>query len=208
MNRKLRIVSMLLSLVLVVSIVTACSDESNKVIVDMDDGVLYASYNSFEDAMNASDIAVLGTIKEIKTSHFPSFDINKEWCSTPIVIEVENVAKGDWHLEGKEITFDALGGETEDKIFMTKAYPTNSLEVGDVVYVFLDLDERYNAYTVISPNMFYVADKNGMFDVEPKMLLELDEGFYKHDGKVEDASFASFMHKANDLASVNNETNK
>lgn len=145
-----------------------CSNSKEIRIVNMDEGVLYASYDTFQDAFDRADIVIFGKIKTIGQSHLASF--NENICHTPVTIEKINMIKGSHSI--KEITYKMRGGNIDNTVYKVEAYPTENIKVGDCLIVFLKKDTRDNEYYVISPNMFFLADKDGAVEMDLNMIPE------------------------------------
>ena len=160
--KKLLIIFFLM--IFVISSFVSCSSEPK--IVELP--AMYASYTSFEEAFYSADLVVYGEVKELKASHFPSWDVNKWFCKTPIVLNVLEVIKGEGI--GETITYESMGGVIGNTKYVSDAYPTDDVKVGSKVLVFLLIDDRDGAYTSISPDTYFLEDENGNIQVSVSFL--------------------------------------
>ncbi|MBE6730733.1 MAG: hypothetical protein E7564_03480 [Ruminococcaceae bacterium] len=160
--KKLLIIFFLM--IFVISSFVSCSSEPQ--IVELP--AMYASYASFEEAFYSADLVVYGEVKELKASHFPSWDVNKWFCKTPIVLNVLDVIKGEGI--GETITYESMGGVIGNTKYVSDAYPTDDIKVGSKILVFLLIDDRDGAYTCISPTTTFLEDENGKILVSVSLL--------------------------------------
>lgn len=163
---KKRISIFLLTLYIILNLVS-CSSTPVEITETVEIGGMFVAYSSFEEAFDKADVVVYGEITELKASHFPSWDINKWFCKTPVVLDVIKCIKGDIT---DTITFESMGGVIGNTKYVTDAYPTDDFEIGSKVLVFLLLDDRDNAYTCISPNTAFLEDENGEIQISTDLL--------------------------------------
>ena len=163
MKKVKKFVTVLLAFLMVFSFVS-CAKE--KEVVIMDEMVSYAGYTSYEEALNSSDLAVFGTVKEIGKAYKHGFvisggkkEIVKYYYYTPITIEVEEVIKGE--VVSKTVTYNALGGTVDNTIYDYKAFDTMDFKTGDKILVFLACTYEDIGYECIGPQCVISEDENG-----------------------------------------------
>ena len=145
--------------------------EAKEVILE--EGKLYAGYNSFQEAFSFADVVVYGKVREVKPGIIQE-KYNKTLDEkgkhpryyTPVVLDVITCYKGE---ESKRtITFYSPGAETNDKIIKEDAYPTFDIDVGERMLVFLS--EDFGFYGYISPEMVFLENEDGAFYVDSDLL--------------------------------------
>ena len=159
-----RLLSIFFLLIFVICSFVSCSSEPQ--IVELP--AMYVSYASFEEAFDAADLVVYGEVKELKTSHFPSWDVKKRYCKTPVVLKITEIIKGDINTD--TVCYESMGGVIGNTKYVSDAYPTDDLTIGSKVLVFLVLDDRDSAYTCISPTTTFLEDENGKIPVSVSLL--------------------------------------
>lgn len=160
--------SVLISIMLIILCFSACSSQSNEPTKMVEMNASYVGFSSFDEAFYSADLVVYGEVKELKASHFPSWDVNKWYCKTPVVLNVLDVIKGEGI--GDTVTYESMGGVIGNTKYVNDAYPTDDLTIGSKVLVFLVIDDRDGAYTCISPVTTFLEDENGKIPVSVSLL--------------------------------------